>query len=64
MRIETKLEKNFSVKVRFFDAPTNIGALGIMFYAIIRAMKQHHNEAFMFAMNKFISEEIDEMMED
>lgn len=64
MRIEAKLASNFNVEVKFFEVSKNAGVLGILYYGIIRAMKEHHNEAFMFAMDKFISEEIDEMMGD
>lgn len=64
MRIEAKLRSDFKVKVDFFDAPTNEGLLGILYYSIIRAMKELHNDAFTFAMDKFITEEIDEMMGD
>ena len=64
MRIESKLTKDLSIDVNFFDPPKSGVQLGLLYYGIIRAMKEHHNEAFMFAMVKFISEEIDEMMGD
>lgn len=64
MKISANITKEFSIDVRFSDAPRNGGQLGVLYYGIIRAMKEHHNEAFMFAMDKFISEEIDEMTED
>ena len=64
MRIESELTKDSSINVKFFDAPKNGGHLGLLYYGIIRAMKEHHTEAFMLAMDKFISEEIDEMMGD
>lgn len=64
MRIEAKLASNFNVEVEFFDAPKSGVHLGLLYYGIIRAMKEHHNEAFTFAMDKFLSEEIDEMMGD
>ncbi len=64
MRISARIMENLSIDVRFTDTPTNGGQLGVLYYGIIRAMKVHHNEAFMLAMDKFISEEIDEMMGD
>ena len=64
IRIEAKLTKDFSIDVKFFDAPLKGAQLSILYYGIIRAMKEHHEEAFTFAMDKFISEEIDEMIGD
>lgn len=64
MRILAKLTEDLSIDVKFSDAPKNGEHLALLYYGIIRAMKEHHSEAFMFAMDKFISEEIDEMTED
>lgn len=64
MRITASLTKDFGIDVRFNESPKNGAHLGILYYGIIRAMKEHHNDAFTFAMDKFISEEIDEMMGD
>lgn len=64
MRITANISKDLSIAVKFTDSPTNGGQLGVLYYGIIRAMKEHHNDAFTFAMDKFISEEIDEMMGD
>ena len=64
MRIESELTSDLSIDVKFFAAPKNGGQLALLYYGIIRAMKEHYNEAFQFAMDKFISEELDEMTED
>lgn len=64
MRICARITENFTVDVIFNNAPTNGRQLSALYYSIIRAMKEHHNAAFLLAMDKFISEEIDEMTGD
>lgn len=63
MRISASIMEDFVVHVKISNE-TPSAKVAILYYGIIRAMKNHNEDAFMFAMNKFIGEEIDEMMGD